>query len=161
MFRRSLIWGAVLIALGMVGLLLTQSAAEHLLGPQTVTSASVSGKPQVVLDRTEWDFGNVTAGETLRATFLVKNAGDRDLILLKHRSSCGCLTPDFSEAALPPGQSRELRVDIRTDRLHGPVRKRQSYTTNDAQKPLIEFTLVADVQPPGDDGEQPGEAAEN
>ena len=52
---------------------------------------------EAVLERTEWDFGNISAGPTLHVKFPITNAGDQRLILHQTDRSCECLAGSHPE----------------------------------------------------------------
>jgi hypothetical protein len=43
--------------------------------------------PEIMLPETEYDFGNVTQGDKLTHTFIIKNVGDAPLKLIKAKGS--------------------------------------------------------------------------
>lgn len=101
----------------------------------------------VSIEQVERDFGTVEAGGELPASFRVTNTGGRRLILLEKSRSCGCLAGGRPEILVPPGQSVELEIKLKTARLRGPIRKAVYYYTNDPKRPLLTLTLTAEVQP--------------
>jgi hypothetical protein len=98
-----------------------------------------------VLDRSEWDFGPVLSGPTLRAKFPVKNVGEHRLILRQEVSSCECVAGDQPTLILEPGESTEITATMDTRELNGAFQMELSYTTSAPNLPKFKLTLLADV----------------
>jgi hypothetical protein len=101
--------------------------------------------PQLVLDRTRHDFGIVTAGATLKAEFVVTNAGGHRLILREGSRSCECVSGTFPKIIIPPGASKPLVAALETRKILGPAALEVRYWTNDPRTPVVTLTLLADV----------------
>ncbi len=56
-------------------------------GVQKTAANSTSKEPRIEFAQTEFDFGEVEAGEKVQHTFSFKNVGDADLVIAKVRSS--------------------------------------------------------------------------
>ena len=65
----------ILVAAGLL-LLLRQPAADQAQVPVTV-----SGSPNLEIDREQIDFGDVTVNRMIRANFKLSNTGDQPLVL--------------------------------------------------------------------------------
>ena len=104
-------------------------------------------EPLAVAERTEQNFGQVTAGDGLEATFLVRNKGARRLILAEQSECCGSAN---QEIIVPPGKSQELTFRIPTNQRHlGPHCEVVYYETNDRLHPTLAFTMVFDLTSDG------------
>ena len=103
-------WGtAVLAAMVLISLVgFNRLGARLLLGSFEIGTTNHEQRPIAVLKRTEWDFGTVSAGPTLRAAFPVRNAGNRRLILREHSRSCDCVSAARPSIIVQPGESVEL-----------------------------------------------------
>ena len=75
-----LLGGGALLALVVGILVLSKPGAQS---SPTATPAQVTGKPQVALDKTQIDFGQVKLGKTVQATFRVSNVGDQPLKIVE------------------------------------------------------------------------------
>jgi len=73
-FRAIGLWSAALLGLSLSATLQTAHAAGEQAG------ARASG-PEIVIDKTERNYGEVFAGEELEAAFVVRNVGTKPLTL--------------------------------------------------------------------------------
>jgi len=65
-------------------------------------------------DKVLHDFGDVEAEVENTTSFIVKNTGDKPLIITDVSATCGCTTPKKPEAPIPPGQSDEIVVTFKS-----------------------------------------------
>jgi hypothetical protein len=56
------------------------------------------------------DFGEIPQGKPITYTFVLVNHGSDTLRLLHVEASCGCTTPHWSDAPIPPGDSTSMPV---------------------------------------------------
>jgi hypothetical protein len=122
-------------------LLIGYGHARHLIGTE-----SAGLPPAVVLDRTEWDFGKVSAGQALKAQFRIGNSGGRRLILRKTNGGCDCFTAGEAEIFIEPGEHRDLIAELDSTKASGPVRMELDYATNDPRQPLLKLFCTADIR---------------
>ena len=54
-----------------------------------------SSRPKLFVKQEKFSFGNVYAGEIVEHSFLVKNIGDKDLLIGDAKASCGCTVPKW------------------------------------------------------------------
>ena len=57
-----------------------------------------------------YDFKTVSSGDTVKATFTMKNATDKDLTIEDISSECDCIAPERKTFTLNPGSSDKLNV---------------------------------------------------
>lgn len=97
-----------------------------------LTAALVFASAQTIsFDKTTFDYGNVKAGADGHRVFVVKNTGDKPLILSKVQASCGCTTPEWSQDPIMPGKTAEIKVGYNTT-IVGPFTKIIEVYSNDA-----------------------------
>jgi hypothetical protein len=65
-------------------------------------------------DKVLHDFGDVESEVENVTSFMVKNTGDKPLIISDVSATCGCTTPKKPEAPIPPGQSDEIVVTFKS-----------------------------------------------
>ncbi|MFK7785477.1 MAG: DUF1573 domain-containing protein [Crocinitomicaceae bacterium] len=65
-------------------------------------------------DKVLHDFGDVAAEVENTTSFIVKNTGERPLIISDVSATCGCTTPKKPEAPIPPGESDEIVVTFKS-----------------------------------------------
>jgi hypothetical protein len=93
-----------------------------------------------------WDAGVVNRGDVVSHDFEIRNVGTETLHLREVRATCGCTVANF-DAAIPPGQSGKVTVEVATAEFRGPTAKDVTVFTNDPVTPTITLTVRADVQP--------------
>ncbi|MCB9224007.1 MAG: DUF1573 domain-containing protein [Crocinitomicaceae bacterium] len=72
----------------------------------------------------EYDFGTVKEGEQVRHTYKFKNTGDKNLILINVKGSCGCTVPeDWPKDPIAPGETGEIKVVFDSQGRVGNVKK--------------------------------------
>ena len=79
----------------------------------------------------EWDFGNAGPGETLEHDFVLKNTGNRELVLGRIASACACAAAVVGTEVLPPGAETLLRVTLETRQYRGILERWLTITSND------------------------------
>lgn len=79
---------------------------------------------QISFDKMEYDFGTVKEGEQVRHTYKFKNTGDKNLILINVKGSCGCTVPeDWPKDPIAPGETGEIKVVFDSQGRVGNVKK--------------------------------------
>lgn len=94
--------------------------------PQTIEDFSTT----IEFEETEFDFGTVTEGETVRYTYKFKNTGNQLLIIKNAKGSCGCTVPSWPKEPLAPGETAEMLVEFNTKGKNGRQSKRVTITAN-------------------------------
>jgi Protein of unknown function (DUF1573) len=93
------------------------------------------------------DFGTIPQGESAKATYKVKNVGDKPLIITKAKGSCGCTVPEWPKDAIAPGGIAEIRVVFNSKGKKGKQNKRITITAN--TDPADSFmTITGTVEEP-------------
>ena len=76
------------------------------------------------------DYGTVKPNADGNRTFIVKNTGDKPLVISRVQPSCGCTTPDWSKEPIMPGKTGEIKVHYDTAGL-GEFQKSIDVYSND------------------------------
>ncbi len=112
------------------------------------------GKPQIQVEMTSFDFGDVVNGEIVSRDITVRNVGTADLVVETVSTTCGCTTATLEPMTIPPGGTATLHIEYDSGahgpELTGPVTRQIFIQSNDPNTPeaLVEFT--ANVLPPND-----------
>jgi hypothetical protein len=123
----------------------TQSAKAQ-VEPKGDAGASAKGGPSIRFETNLFDFGKITAVETLLGTFKFKNVGNAILKVDPPRASCECTEPKVIPDTLAPGESGEVRFTIKLDRpLNG--QRLIMVHSNDPKTPSVPLTLQMDYTP--------------
>ncbi len=134
---------AVLAA--VAGLLSAWWAAHKALPAWLAEDHAGSAAPMLVLLCTEHDFGTVSQGVVVRTAFLIRNAGNRRLVLFQEQERCCGQLSDLPPVIVAAGQTEELAVEVDTGQWYGRMERTISYTTNDPIVPRFGLKVTADV----------------
>lgn len=106
--------------------------------------------PKLVIEKTEFNAGEIKAGEELKHDFVVKNEGTADLQILNVLPSCGCTASDFTKV-IAPGKEGKISLTVHTTGFSGALSKYADVLTNDPQRAKFTLTLnmiIATSGPP-------------
>jgi tetratricopeptide (TPR) repeat protein len=93
--------------------------------------------PSPKVEKPSFDFGQVLYGETVQHQFRIKNEGNTDLIIIDAIASCGCTVPEFSKAAIPPGDEAFITVNFNTLGKMGNQKNTVILSTNAVPSQII------------------------
>ena len=115
-------------------------AYYHTLGP---------GRPQptIACDEVEAELGAVPATAVIPWEFVIRNRGQRPLILSRVQPGCGeCVqVTEFTQTPIPPGQTGVVRVQLFGKSISTPQVKGVTVESNDPRHPR--FTLRLSARP--------------
>lgn len=98
------------------------------------------------VDRNEWDFGKVKPGAVLKHDFVLKNETNDILGINNIHTSCGCTASESAKKSLIPQESTAIKVTFNSGGYSGPVTQFVYVHTDNADLPIIKFTIKALVQ---------------
>jgi hypothetical protein len=111
-----------------------------------IDAGAAGGGPRIQFETNLFDFGKITAVETLSGTFKFKNVGDAVLKVDPPQASCECTDPKVIPDTIAPGESGEVRFTIKLDRpLNG--QRMIMVHSNDPRTPNVHLTLQMDYTP--------------
>ncbi len=100
-----------------------ESSSETVVAAQT-------GMPKLSVDNQVHDFGDLKLNEKVEHTFVVKNEGTADLIILEAKPSCGCTVPDnYTKTPIKPGETGVVPIVYNATSV-GTQTKTVTLTTN-------------------------------
>ncbi len=99
--------------------------------------------PEIKLDRTAFDFGEMLEGQRKSHVFIVENSGDSPLIITDVHTQCGCTAVDFQKEPIMPGQSAELIIEYNSSGKLGVQRKVVTIISNAAED--VKIRILAQV----------------
>ena len=106
---------------------------NRIVVPDSLLNAPIK-KAYIVFEEREYDFGKVSRSRDtlMQHTFVFRNDGDKDLVVMHATSGCGCTTPAFTKEPLKPKQKGQITVSYRgkTQQL-GYFRKSVTVFSND------------------------------
>lgn len=106
--------------------------------------AATAGRPQLVFESIEHDFGKISDQNQVSCEFKFTNQGDGVLRFnVPLKASCGCTAgnprspknPDVDQAEFAPGESGFIKVTFNPQGKHGAADQRVTVTSNDPQQP--------------------------
>ncbi|NCA83115.1 MAG: DUF1573 domain-containing protein [Opitutae bacterium] len=102
---------------------------------------SLHAAPQLVLSPVTNDFGEVPSGESVHATFTLRNEGDELLHIASVRTSCGCTTSTLEKQDLAPGEETPLIATLSLKGRSGPQIKHLTIGSNDPDHPDVQAVV--------------------
>jgi len=93
--------------------------------------------PRVELPAELHDVGRVREGVIVHHHFVVRNTGDRELVLRRR------FQKNEKPIRIAPGEAEALKVTLRTKGWSGRIRKMIRYTTNSPDRREIRLTMTA------------------
>ncbi len=110
-----------------------------------MTAEEKLNAPHLKIENVVHDFGNITTGDIVDATFKLTNTGKVDLNIRKIKASCGCTVPQLEKEDLKPGKSVDLKVTFNSTGRKGNQIKSVTIYTNDPTRPIQKVTVKAKV----------------
>lgn len=112
-------------------------------------------RPAIFVDPPSYDFGTIPQ-EVVTHSFTVMNKGDKDLVIGKITTSCGCTTAKIDQNIIPPGQKATLEVtfDPLVHDTKGKTTRTVHLETNDPRYPVKDVKIRAFVKKEGQAAEE-------
>lgn len=107
----------------------------------TAPAVATGGKPKIVCDEPEFDFGERRNDEKVEHEFIVKNAGDGLLLIDKVKTTCGCTVAQPEKKDLQPGESTKIKATLTLANRQGPQTKQITVESNDPETPVLTLTI--------------------
>lgn len=99
--------------------------------------------PRLTVPESLHSFGQIYRGDKVRHRFLLKNAGEAELEIIKVRASCGCTAAEPSQKVVSPGGEAYVEATFDSKNYVGRVTKTVMVDTNDPSEPTHTLTLEA------------------
>ncbi len=115
------------LALSLCVLLTSLTFAQNGVGPYLATDVPTT---TISFEETEYDYGEIEAGEKVLNVYTFTNTGDEPLILSEAKGSCGCTVPAWPNAPIAPGESGEIVVVFDSKGKKNKQSKRVTITAN-------------------------------
>ena len=108
-----------------------------------------SGNPQIGLEVTFLDLGDVVNGEIVSREVTVRNDGTKELVVESVSTSCGCTQASVDPMTIPPGGSATLFIEFDSG-SHGPeltgkLVRQVFIMSNDPQQEEAMVELAANI----------------
>jgi hypothetical protein len=113
--------------------------------------SACSGSPDIAVEPSAYDFGEIPAAEPVTTRIQVRNNGRRTLHITGVRTSCGCTTAKVENDTLGPGETTDLAVTfdpLAHDGLYGPLLRIVYVQSDDPDVPELEIPINVTVLAP-------------
>ncbi|GAB5539636.1 MAG: DUF1573 domain-containing protein [Salibacteraceae bacterium] len=107
-----------------------QPAMEEKAETTEITADNVEALTSIEFTEEAFDFGEITQGEKVEHTFMFKNTGENDLVIVSAKGSCGCTIPKWPKEPIAPGATGEMFVVFNSDGKKGKQHKKVSVIAN-------------------------------
>lgn len=97
-------------------------------------TVSAQNVPKIQFENDNIDYGEIEKGADGVRVFQFTNTGNAPLVIEEVYSSCGCATPSWTKAPVPPGGSGEIQVKYNTS-IVGPIRRTITVYSNAEENP--------------------------
>ncbi len=87
-------------------------------GIAVVGFAFIASAQTITFNNTTLDYGTIKQGSDGNREFVIKNTGDKPLIISNVAPSCGCTTPDWTKDPILPGKTGKIKVHYNTQILN-------------------------------------------
>lgn len=102
-------------------------------------------QPQLAIQQTSHDFGEIKQGETVSHDFVLSNSGGDLLKITNVRASCGCTAAKPEKDELAPGESTNLTVKFNSTGRMGKQHKTITVFSNDPKNPEMVLTITGSI----------------
>jgi hypothetical protein len=114
-------------------------------------TACAGSQPDVSLETTEFEFGDVINGVIMEKDLTIRNTGTADLIVDTVTTTCGCTTANLDLMTIPAGESATLHITFDSgahgEELTGEVMRQVILISNDPKEPEATVQFVANILP--------------
>lgn len=121
---------------------------------QTAPTEAADNKnaPEIVFEKTEYDFGTIPYDSNGTFEFTFKNGGKEPLLISNVQKGCQCTSTDWTKEPVKKGKSGVVKVTYNT-KITGPFTKSITVFSN-AKTPAFALTFKGVVSPPPAQPEQ-------
>ncbi|TAK56054.1 MAG: DUF1573 domain-containing protein [Bacteroidetes bacterium] len=107
---------------------------------------TLRSQPKVsVVGGTNFDFGEVFTGSSVKRTLTIKNVGTAPLEIDDVSTSCGCTATMLSKSTILPKDSGSLEISFDSRKFSGKVEKAVTFETNDTTQKKVRIIFTANV----------------
>lgn len=98
------------------------------------------------LEEEAFDFGVIKEGENASHKFTINNKGNKELIIEKVRTTCGCTSSMLGSKNVPPGGTTEVELIYNSKGRPGGFSKAAYIHSNDPDEPQKKLTISGRVE---------------
>jgi uncharacterized protein YcfL len=113
-------------------------------------AACNSGQPNITVEATSLDLGDVVNGDIVSRDLTLTNEGDADLVIDSIITSCTCTQASVNPMTIAPNQSGVLHIEFDSGfhgpDLTGPLIRQVFINSNDPRQPEFKVELIVNVE---------------
>ncbi len=117
----------------------------------TSLAACNSSTPQLEIETTKMDLGNVVNGDVAVREVAVRNTGEAPLVVESVSTSCGCTSATLTPMTIAPGKTGTLHIEMDSGAhgpgLTGPLVRQVFLASNDPNQPEAQVELSINILP--------------
>lgn len=102
--------------------------------------------PIIEVEKDTFNFGHIKTSDNVNVSFIVKNKGNRDLIIRKVEFTCGCINAIIKERVVKPHKSTSLNVTFNPMGKNGRQYKQLRIFCNDPKHSMQELIIKGFVE---------------
>lgn len=130
----TLLSAALLLVAGCKGKPTADAGVDLIRNPQSADGYKADTQmPVLTFDRDSYDFGRISAGESISYSFHFVNTGTADLVISSCSATCGCTVASFPKDRIAPGGDGYITVTFKSAGKSG--------------QQFQEVTVVSNAQP--------------
>ncbi len=110
----------------------SEQLSSTLVNNPTSYTANTNDKDvaRIAFDTTFYDLGTLIDGEVATYAFHFTNVGNKDLLISRVHTSCGCTASEYPTHAIKPGKSGKVKVKFDSSHRKGFQNKTITVSTN-------------------------------
>ena len=103
--------------------------------------------PVMTFDKTEHDFGTIKQGDQVETVFKFKNTGEKPLVIVGIKGSCGCTVPnDWPREAIAPGAEGQFTVKFNSRGKKNQANQTVTVTANTEKgREMVKIKAMVEV----------------
>jgi len=138
--KKKLIWASIMIAMCIITS--CKDKSTNVVVRKKVNDSFCG--PKIEFLETTHDFGTINTKDGGFYVFHYSNTGDQPLMVSDVLTNCGCLSTQWSQEPLNPGQSDSISIQITTRQL-GNLMKAVVIRSNAANEPVVTLRMTGKV----------------
>ncbi|MDR1859770.1 MAG: DUF1573 domain-containing protein [Bacteroidales bacterium] len=111
-----------------------------------LTPTELEQSPVAQFTENTYDFGTIREGVSVSHNFVLKNGGQRELIIRNIKTACDCTRATPQKMVIAPGESIPVTVSFDSTGKHGRQSRTISIITNDPKNAASILTIIVTVR---------------
>ena len=110
-----------------------------------LTEKELDNAPKIVFEDESYNFGQTKSNDKITHEFKFTNKGNRDLIIRKIRSTCGCTTVAPDKTVIKPGESSSFKAIFTPGSRTGMQSKSIYVISNDPKHSNVRLSIRGEI----------------